>query len=173
MPTRPSHMADAQARSRAARRYRQVGVDWVKGKEVEGAWVPDAASNRFASLQEAVEHDMSLTKQRRATWANLSKGRTALVQQHVTEGGEKTRAMATDWIAGYCDSVCRQRPSVQRRAATEAWPALLGGGGCHVLGLQVKCRRHRRRRRGRRRRRRPKVDGAPWWQKGEGPLKIP
>ena len=59
------------------------------------------------------------------------------------------------------------------RAATEAWPALLGGGGCHALGLQVKCRRHRRRRRGRRRRRRPKVDGAPWWQKGEGPLRIP
>ena len=92
MDTRPSRDIDARARARAAKRYRQAGDDWVKGKEVGGAWVPDAASQKFASLPEAVEHEMSLTKQRRTSWTNLIKGHTAAVKEHVTADGEKTRA---------------------------------------------------------------------------------
>ena len=92
MDTRPSRDIDARARARAAKRYRQAGDDWVKGKEVGGAWVPDAASQKFASLPEAVEHEMSLTKQRRTSWTNLIKGQTAAVKEHVTADGEKTRA---------------------------------------------------------------------------------
>ena len=77
MSARPSHTPDGQAYTRAKKRYRQVGEDWVKGKEVEGgAWVPDAASKKFASLDEAVEHEMSLTKQRRTTWTNLIKSQS-------------------------------------------------------------------------------------------------
>ena len=60
MDTRPSQNVDFRARTRAKKRYRQVGEDWVKGKEVEGAWVPDAASKKFASSDEAVEHEMSI-----------------------------------------------------------------------------------------------------------------
>ena len=75
MDTRPSQNVDFRARNRAKKRYRQVGEHWVKGKEIEGAWVPAAASKKFASVGEAVEHEMSLTKQRRATWTNLIKGR--------------------------------------------------------------------------------------------------
>ena len=92
MDTRPSQNIDFRARNRAKKRYRQVGEHWVKGKEIEGAWVPAAASKKFASVGEAVEHEMSLTKQRRASWTNLIKGQTAAVQEHVSADGEKTRA---------------------------------------------------------------------------------
>ena len=61
MDTRPTQNVDFRARNRAKKRYRQVGEDWVKGKEVGGgAWVPEPASKNFASLDEAVEHEMSL-----------------------------------------------------------------------------------------------------------------
>ena len=62
MDTRPSRDIDARARDRAAKRYRQVGDDWVKVKKVKGAWVLDATSKKFASLDEAVVHEMALTQ---------------------------------------------------------------------------------------------------------------
>jgi len=92
MDSRPSRDIDARARARAAKRYRQVGDDWVKGKEVEGAWVPENASKKFASLPEAVDHEMSLTKQRRTSWTNLIKGQTTAIKKHVKADGEVTRA---------------------------------------------------------------------------------
>ena len=98
MDTRPSRDIDVRARARAAKRYRQAGDDWVKGKDVEGTWVLETASKKFVSLEEAVEHEMSLTKQRRTSWTNLIKGHTAVVQQHVTADGDKTRAeLRTGW----------------------------------------------------------------------------
>ena len=54
--------------------------------------MPDAASKKFASLDKAVEHEVSLTKQRRATWTNLIKGQTTAMKEHMTEDGDKTRA---------------------------------------------------------------------------------
>ena len=49
MDTRPTQNVDFRARTRAKKRYSQVGDEWVKGKEVEGAWVPDAASKKFTT----------------------------------------------------------------------------------------------------------------------------
>ena len=92
MDTRPRQHVDVRARNRAKMRYWQVGEHWVKGKEVEVAWAPVAASNKFSSLDAAVEHEMSATKRRRTTWRNLFKGQTAAVKSHVTADGEKTRA---------------------------------------------------------------------------------
>ena len=74
----PSRAVDVRARVRAEKRYRRIGEEWVKGKEVEGAWVPDAPSKKFVTLPEAVAHELELTEQRRTTWANLKRGHQAL-----------------------------------------------------------------------------------------------
>ena len=50
----------------------------MKGKEFQGAWVPHAASKKFASLNEAMAYEMSLTKTRRTTWKNLIKGQNLI-----------------------------------------------------------------------------------------------
>ncbi|MEC9362539.1 MAG: hypothetical protein VYC42_04880, partial [Pseudomonadota bacterium] len=61
-----------------------------------------ALPKKFASLDEAVVHEMALTKQRRATWTNLIKGETKAVKDHVTadgnDGGKKVidRGAAAD-----------------------------------------------------------------------------
>ena len=92
MDTRPSRDIDARARDRAAKRYRQVGDDWVKVKKVKGAWVLDATSKKFASLDEAVVHEMALTQQRRTTWRNLIKGR---VNKHITSETDRVVAVVS------------------------------------------------------------------------------
>ena len=68
----PSHTADGQAYRRAARRYREVNGTWVKGKLGEdGAWLPEPASPSFASLEQALQHELRKTQARRASWTNL------------------------------------------------------------------------------------------------------
>ena len=108
--------SNADERNRANKRYRQVGEDWVKGKEVEGgAWVPDAASKKFASLDEAVEHEMSLTKQRRTTWTNLIKSQSNLVLRTQFKMPDKLRKRDR---SGY------KRPDAGKRPRTHSVPVV-------------------------------------------------
>ncbi len=93
--TPPAHTADRQAQRRAAKRYREVGGRWVKGKEDGESWVQQADAPMFDSLDEALRHERQKTAQRRCTWPNL-KAHIAATRDAVISEAANGRAHTTE-----------------------------------------------------------------------------
>ena len=96
----PAHIADRQALRGAAKRYRFVEGQWVKGKlAADGeAWIPHESRQAFGSLRAAMEHERLLTAQRRATWTNL-RAHIASTRSAVGAEGVAIRARVSEEAA--------------------------------------------------------------------------